>query len=348
MFKKRQQGDQKRKVEIVDEEADQPTTDRNLRTETASNIVSEPNLIANAHETQRQQYSVDVNQEPSSNTFMHLEGPQEGSESISENPQSAFLRLKNKNQRLSNVFSVGGHANRLVLDDSRLLAYDNLKAEETEKQSTEGMIIEELGKPYLIPGPASSEKEIGLGLHTEDKTDLTVPVIQNANFRVSTSRLDSYINLSQPIKYKPLDSGSDEQTQHLIHSNAGSRSKADLAAYYSLAKTVNDEDEMVSDNLTQAEKMKAEFRARKFEQELERHKNSSASRFQYNSVHRVADDIAATDVGEINIAMTTKSYARCDADMVEEIGESPKEVEEFEMYEKFILQNAVKNSRIAF
>ena len=44
--------------------------------------------------------------------------------------------------------------------------------------------------------------------------------------------------------------------------------------------------------------------------------------------------------------MTAKAYSKCDAGILEEIGDNPKDLEEFEMYEKFILQQAVKNSSI--
>lgn len=260
-----------------------------------------------------------------------------------EQSTSAFFKLKNKQKGVPNVFSVDGHAKSLMIDDSRLVGYDNLKAEGSQIGVVESMMIEETCSQDFIIVPEPTGQQVEFGSNIDNKSQQTP--IESPNFRVSTSRLDSYLNSSLPIKYKPLESGSDELTQELMQSGAATRSKSELAAFYASKQAVAEDDDIISHNQSHAERMQEEFRVRKLEQELQKHKNSSMSRPIYHSVHRVADDIAAADVNDINIAMTAKSYARCDADMVEEIGESPKEMEEFEMYEKFILQNAVKNRK---
>ena len=92
--------------------------------------------------------------------------------------------------------------------------------------------------------------------------------------------------------------------------------------------------------------MQEEFRARRLEQEMQQHKTNSMSKQLCDQVHRGADDIATTDVADIKIAMTAKVYAPYDGDIVDDVQDNIENVEEFEMYEKFVLQHAVKNSKL--
>lgn len=347
MFKKKHTGEPKRKVDIVDDGLDEqvspglgPTAaegSSGLGVPVGANF-TEPIDNTDAHDAS-------IHGLRSTESEDRSLGFGSGSVYINpEQPASAFFKLKNKQKGLPNVFSVGGHTKSLIIDDSRLVGYDNLKAEQSHTGIVDSMMIEETCRLPFIKVPLGTEQQHEFGSNRDNKSEQAP--IESPNFRVSTSRLDSYISSSLPIKYRPLESGSDELTQELMQSGAATRSKSELAAFYaSKQAAAGDDDDIISHNQSHADRMQEEFRARKLEQELQKHKNSSMGRLRYYPVHRVADDIIAADLSDINIAMTAKSYPRCDADMVEEIGESPKDVEEFEMYEKFILQNAVKNRK---
>lgn len=346
MFKKKHTGEPKRKVDIADDGLDEQVSGGLGRPAEVGTNGSGVTMSANFSGVSDNTNTYDASLH--NQRFSDPEDRSLGFGSASAyieagQPTSAFFKLKNKQKGVPNVFSVNGHAKILIIDDSRLVGYDNLKAEESQTGVVDSMMIEETCRLTFTKVPSETEQQSEFGSNRDNKSQ-QAPIV-SPNFRVSTSRLDSYINSSLPIKYKPLESGSDELTQELMQSGAATRSKSELAAFYASKQSAAEDDDIVSHNQSHADRMQEEFRARKLEQELQKHKNSSMSRPMCYPVHRVADDIAAADVSDINIAITAKSYARCDADMVEEIGESPKDVEEFEMYEKFILQNAVKNRK---
>jgi hypothetical protein len=282
-----------------------------------------------------------IAQQAQENTYMHI-GSADSYER--QENQTSILKLKNKQRGVANVFSVKNHSKGLVIDESRLLVYDDENQRSSPIQDTQigNSMMEEESKLTNNSVIDNAEQRPTINQNNNPEVDK----LESGNFRVSTSRQDSYTTSNLPLRYKALEAV-DKQTREAIKDPSSMRSKAELAAFYTSQQVLQEGDDDITYGTERsiAERMQEEFRSRKLEQELQNHKLSSMSKSLRYLVHRGADDITTADVSDIKIAMTAKAYSKCDADVLEEIGENPKDLEEFEMYEKFILQQAMKNSR---